>query len=105
MTEIETFLFRSTKVHWVYGFDLHPSALHLTIAPYAAPSDIIGASFVDLTLDSVDRDYCDAEDGELKLPWDIIGFDCDADANEFWRFCLHTSGGEWCFRSRWPTVT
>ena len=52
-----------------------------------------------LTLDTYEDDVND-----IKLPWDIIGFDSDELLNGGWSFCLHTDCIEYCFESDWPEI-
>jgi hypothetical protein len=102
MTVIEEALFRNGSAHWIATFAIAGDIITITLHPWNSPNLLTRATFSQVKVLSVDDSYADVQDG--PLPWDIIGFDCEALAENRWRYCLHTDGIEYAFESGWPKI-
>jgi hypothetical protein len=45
-----------------------------------------------------------AEEGDLNLPWDIVGFHCLERENDLWQFNLNGWHTRWSWTSHWPVI-
>jgi hypothetical protein len=103
MTQIEDAFFIDTRVHAVSAFALSVDEIVMTIHPCQNPSISSRARFSGLRSLSVEIGY---DDGDIMLPWDIIGFDSYELADGYWRFVLNCgSSHEFIFESLWPEIT
>lgn len=102
-TPIEDLLFVGRGAHAVVRFTQDRRSIRLRISPWDEMETSTEAVFDLARVTSIEV-YADDSDS-LNLPWDIIGMDCYKLDQERWRFVLHCGGIEYCFESRWPTVT
>lgn len=102
-TLIENFLFDGRGVHAVVEFTQGHRSIRLRVCPWDEMDCATEAIFDVARVTSIEVYAEDADD--LNLPWDINGMDCYKLDQERWRFVLHCGGIEYCFESRWPTVT
>jgi hypothetical protein len=101
-TEIENFLYGKGGTHAVVEVTLSAERLILTVAPWAEPSSVKVAEFLEPRVVSVTVNTDDPDD--LNLPWDIIGFDSHPLPDSRWGFVLYCGGVEYVFESRWPQL-